>query len=935
MSDRTDNFELLKKLYQIVTPQGLLGRYKLDKFTDQKVNIDAAGDVLAAFVNSVDSSGSGLLLYDELRKKIDDAKSKAKSEVVQQINTYVNLYDKFPSSVSMETILGSQNVANSDTALRVISLTSPTLGLSLRDVNRTGIFMNAVPSLELSRCTPLLEVNFELAFPAESPDKSGDSRFAAGLSARSPTLLRYLNGVEGNYGSADVLMAKGSLKKVDLSSRTNNSSLKQSWKDSASITSGMELFTSPQTLVSPDSTLSTRQVPVLDRFSALMSIESFEITATPSGGAMSYKTAKLNIVLHDRSRMHEIAALIKPDAYSRTTVSISYGWSHPDTNGESPIGELINQMVVRDEKYNIVNSSFSFGGGGGAKITLSLATKGGSELGIIRIADSEQFSKLDVKLQELADAIRENRDKIPGLSQADFNTKDVRVYQIIDAAANNGELIDNYTTKDAANITKFLKELQSSKSNKNDPSKMKALQELLQKMSDFLDTKKKKSDVFDPKNKGRIPLIDNVLGEKFKTMIGHTPDGKFAAAPDPYLDETARYWSDAEKEEVKKIKSGKSNKPRTFVSLAKLMLFYVGIPLQSVGSFDEVQFVYYPFNIEAGFAKETSLASFPVDIAYFRDVLADHAKRKGNANLTVREFMQLLYSSIIQDVRNQAYGLREFYANRTPGKTDEEPVLNKNATIKNVTDKLNGVFRKPVVEMQIECRGGRPTAHGDTSADKRLSRVVRVHVYDKLSSAYEPTLKVLEAQQGLQAFEKDQTSSAIFSNLSDIADQIGLSLKDQQFKSYDDLKRFISQVVPVLNYGANNSGIIAATLQTMQNSDLATVNMQRSMGPQYNSEPNGSSVSAIPLRVQPSQLDLTLIGCPLLNLAQQYFVDFNTGTTVDDLYVLTHLSHRIAAGKFESTAKLTPMNAYGAYENVADKVRKLKTQIDGMLKSKG
>jgi hypothetical protein len=107
------------------------------------------------------------------------------------------------------------------------------------------------------------------------------------------------------------------------------------------------------------------------------------------------------------------------------------------------------------------------------------------------------------------------------------------------------------------------------------------------------------------------------------------------------------------------------------------------------------------------------------------------------------------------------------------------------------------------------------------------------------------------------------------------------------------------------------------------------------MGPQYNSEPNGSSVSAIPLRVQPSQLDLTLIGCPLLNLAQQYFVDFNTGTTVDDLYVLTHLSHRIAAGKFESTAKLTPMNAYGAYENVADKVRKLKTQIDGMLKSKG
>ncbi len=118
----------------------------------------------------------------------------------------------------------------------------------------------------------------------------------------------------------------------------------------------------------------------------------------------------------------------------------------------------------------------------------------------------------------------------------------------------------------------------------------------------------------------------------------------------------------------------------------------------------------------------------------------------------------------------------------------------------------------------------------------------------------------------------------------------------------------------------------------MQNSDLATVNMQRSMGQQFNSEPNSSSTSAIPLRVQPSQLDMTLIGCPLLNLAQQFFVDFATGTTVDDLYTLTHLSHVISAGKFESTAKLTPMNAYGAYESVSSKVTKLKDTIDELIK---
>lgn len=952
MSDSDNNFSQLQKLYQIITPKDLLGRYELNKFTDQKVNVTALGNVLSAFVNSVDASGSGLLLYDELKNKIKEAKTLADQNTKDQIDSYVSMYDTIKvggkidngkriggdnKTVSMETVLGSQNFANSQTALRVISLTAPMLGISLRDVNRTGIFMNAIPSIELSRCTPLLEVNFELAFRGEN---NKDPRFAAELSARSPTLLRYLNGTSKGYGSADVVMANGSISERNLAFQTNNNSLKEKWKNSSSITSGMELFTSPQTLASPDSTLNaeSRQVPVLDRFSALMSIESFEITATPSGGAMSYKTARLNLVLHDRSRMHEIAALIKPDAYSRTTVSITYGWSHPDKNGENPVGDLINQMVVRDEKYNIVNSSFSFSGAGGAKITLNLATKGANELGVIRIADSEQYSNLEVTLQKLAEAIKENKNTIPGLSQSDYSTKDVRVYQIIDAAANNSELIDNYSSKDAQNVTKMLKDLQSSKNGKGKEN-FATLQKLIDNMSKFLDSKQASNNSHDPKKKGNIPNINNLLGEKFKTLIGHTQDNKIAAAPDPYLDSAAKYWSDKKvtvsTEEIDKIREGKSDKPRAFVSLAKLMLFYVGIPLQSLGTVDEIQFVYYPFNKEAGLASGTSLASFPIEVSYFRDILTHHAKSKNNSNLTVREFMQLLNSSIIQDVRSMAYGLREFYADRPTGSVSEEPVLNKNGTSKNMSDKLNGVFRKPVVEMQIECRAGRPVVAGEVKNHTNSGRIIRIHVYDKLSSAYEPTLKALEVQQNLQAFSKDLSNKAIFSTMYQIANELNLTLKDQNFTNYQDLKQFISQVTPVLNYGANNSGIIAATLQTMQNSDLATVNMQRAMGPQYNSEPNGSSVSAMPLRVQPSQLDLTLIGCPLLNLAQQFFVDFNTGTTVDDLYVLTHLSHRIAAGKFESTAKFTPMNAYGVYENIADKVRSLKAEIDKMSEERG
>jgi len=707
MVESENNLNQLMKLYRIVTPQDLLSSYKLEKFTTspKDVNANFLGRILNLFVNTSDSSGSGLLLYDEIKAGLEDLKKKSTTEgASDQVEKYIDLHEK----ASMDEVFGSQKPEADAAKLRVVSLKSPNLGLSLRDVNRVGTFLNAVSSVELSRCQPLLDVKFELEFRGET-DKANDPHFAANLSSRSTTLLRYINGVSKNYGAADLLMAKGSLKKVDLSSRTNSASDKQSWKDSSSITSGMELFTSPQTLTSPDSTAFARSVPVLDRFAGLMSIQSFEITNTPMGGTYMHKTGKLSLVVHDRSRLHEVAELIKPDAYSRTTVSISYGWTHPDTSGNSPIADLINQMVVRDEKYNIVNSSFSFSGGGSVSITLSLAMKGSNELNVIRIAESVEYLDMERKLAELAEAIRDFRNQIPGLTPPEFTTKEVKVFQLIDSAANNGELIDNYASKQAlSDLNELFAGLKRAKKNKNDPAVMKKLDEALKSITDFVTTKSKVNEFFkiDASKNNARPLIDHVLGAKFKTMVGQQEKGGQAAAPDPYLDETADYWKGTKYlDEIPKIQTGKSKQPRLFVSLAKVLLFYVGIPLQSLGAFDEIQFVYYPFNTEAGLASGTSLSSFPVDVHYLLDVLADHAKRKGNANLTVREFIGVLLSTTLQDVRSWAYGLSENYAPRKGGDISNEPQLlpNKKGS-KSATEKLDGRFRKPVVEIQIETR---------------------------------------------------------------------------------------------------------------------------------------------------------------------------------------------------------------------------------------
>lgn len=146
--------------------------------------------------------------------------------------------------------------------------------------------------------------------------------------------------------------------------------------------------------------------------------------------------------------------------------------------------------------------------------------------------------------------------------------------------------------------------------------------------------------------------------------------------------------------------------------------------------------------------------------------------------------------------------------------------------------------------------------------------------------------------------------------------------------SNDEVKRHISRMVPTIVYGGNASSVINANLASKQDPLLATTQMQAMASKQGKPSvlsSNGSDVGGLPLRVIPASLTLTSLGCPLLTYAQMFFVDFNTGTTIDNVYALTGLTHTIAQGKFESQLTLTFADAYGQFfgaEKVSDYFKK-------------
>ena len=64
-----------------------------------------------------------------------------------------------------------------------------------------------------------------------------------------------------------------------------------------------------------------------------------------------------------------------------------------------------------------------------------------------------------------------------------------------------------------------------------------------------------------------------------------------------------------------------------------------------------------------------------------------------------------------------------------------------------------------------------------------------------------------------------------------------------------------------------------------------------------------------------------------LFLVIQYFIDFGTGTTVDDIYGVNGVSHAFTPGDFTTTVKFVPMRKFGQYQSLIGNLSKIAAEI--------
>ena len=633
-----------------------------------------------------------------------------------------------------------------------------------------SLFFNGYPTLEFTRATPVLNIKVYSDRPAIQGGRLG-----------AVSLQKFLEGatdvfnnpsMEAQALANEVPSAPYAVGQYRVGSDTpipaNYSTV------------GMEIFTAPQTLVNIEATKNTANylAPVIDPFRPLASIKSFDVEVRSAVGLISTKTAKLEIILHDRSRLGEFADVVKPDRYGSSFLEVEYGWCHPDgLEANNPFADILNLTRNKDH-FNIVNSSFSFDEVGQVTISLNLCTRGASEVTEVSIAGNqtrlrEQLTAMERISREINRLSAQVFGQQPQSSGGDGSNnssstssnrrREIRGQQMLTAAGDstsfllltpelftslrelrntlNGRTGASQATRTAARELQAQINSLVGTNNNSVGGSLGALQATINQdistaISGLNNTSALGRRVSDPFGNDiflrQMPAIPRTT-----LMNGQTLRARFAGT-------AADAATSTNGQVVARTTSGRVvgrsiTSDSGVVSLGTLFMAFVAKPLAKVqGSdgglkFDEVQVYFHNFNNKAGPMSHCNISQFPVYTDFFAREYArlrlENASRA--VNLTSAEFVAFLANRMVDDPMNPAYGINGLYRNSTTRETLETRVQGDefNRQMQDIMRQTNighsQDFVMPQLTMEIEAL---PAVQDESRT------ILRLHLYDKACS---------------------------------------------------------------------------------------------------------------------------------------------------------------------------------------------------------
>lgn len=851
----------------------------------------------------------------------------------------------YPEGLLQSDIDCKGDVSPLNPVVNISDIKASWLQPGVTDTNLVKFFAQGIPTIELSQAVPYFDLKI-IDNTKDSVITDGDiSRAGEGMS-----VVKFIKGF-GDISETDKQILEAALpqNKID----PDEASTEPGFTPSVA---GMELFTLPQTYqglkrkyvdLNPDGLGGdkVRKNSIIDPFRPLMTVKNFKYNIDTSYVTMPTIRGSLEIVLHDRSRLHEISPLIRPDQNSKQEFLIEFGWSHP--RKDTVYGKFLN-ACRQTRKFIVMSSNYTFESNGHVNISVNLISKGGTTFAKDLPSAAPGSGAVDI-FRELNATIKSLQEK---LSVDRETTVSLNASFALGKFTSAGDLI-TVKAKDLKKIQSTVKKFQANASNAT---------ELIDKTLEDINEACANVERYRTQVNSAYAKIEGLINaEIVDEDVAPTPRRKnrnnsIHQAHDPW----ATCWPDVLEVHAGATGSTKAAgfSTKTHISVGRL-LSIVCIPvLMKQQQWDQIDFVYYPCNRDSyGLSKFPSIANLPIQK---KDFLTQfklfRQTRAPNPPLVTLVHIILKF---VKDYKGNDSGwaiggaLSSVVDSKT-GKVSTKYAGNNKAKYSE------RVTQASLVHYKSPRRVKNPSFKIDVDTvpfkNDKTKSILRVSVMDASNDSYRTYSDLVrsmtsdaagvlsealgEDAKGGSTTYTEEVRSAIakldkLGYIKEIKKPTSATGENQialQGKTYkvitgaSRIKYFLSTVMPTFKYGTEFTIIKSAAVSSNTDSALGMINLKRNA--ESADRPAGTEADdSVPFEVLPSTLALTTVGCPFFRHMQQYFFDYQTNTSIDNVYIVTGVEHSISPGTFETSLKLSKVEFYGTFETLSTKLTELQAAL--------
>lgn len=785
----------------------------------------------------------------------------------------------------------------------------------------SALFCSLIPPIEMSLCVPYFDA--KIIYPQEEN----------GQGMLSP--LRFVSAAS----KTDVMQSYSS---TDSDHRIGYD------------IAGMEIFCMPQTLAAADSDLnsldaiSKRGIEILNPLVPLLTLESANIQQVGINGSLYAQTKiDLKMILHDRSRLSEIEPLVSPEIFPTSTFRIVFGWSHPDTNkmtGNS-YAKLINAMKVTQD-FAISSVSLSTADTSSLSISVSLISQGSFVSKSAKIITALGTYLPYTMVQTLVSRfvkIKSKQDKSSAKithfsrvgSQILASTGDAssasRLVKVEDYYALNDlvqELMADGVSSDISKVDSILQKLNNIEKATAEISAGDRAATELSKIFNFEQVNGNweygniKDPSFTTSNKALIP-------DALKTAVSN-------------IAEAASY--------IGSNANGSSSPVIPFHAAVERL---IAKPLLlSQPDLDEVRIHCFSFNSACGEMAEENIGNFPIAISQIMNHVPD------DKGLTQKSSIESAITKLLNQINtpsNVFYGLSSQQANvSVTADAIRDAAADKNsqdaeAEVRAAVDaakllveavnsgilerkeikNVDAAFIPPRIKHHIEIL----PAYSGTDNSRTKKKIARLIFFDERAGNFNKLANLIFAMMSTNNVAKiPKAVDSLATMINNNTPFLELEANDGESNFYVIKDKMTARAVaanlyPIIRIGADSSTVTNATYTSQPGGDVQNVYLLSALtGDSSGTQTGASSQNALidDVFIIPSSITITMLGNTCITRGQTYYVDFNTGTTLDNSYTVMSVTHSMKPGGFTTTAVLAPVFS-ASMKSLARQLEELKT----------